>query len=239
VGITKRYTLDLLRKKEPYISANGSELPGVTTIIGQLDKAALMPWAAKVEREGVLAAIRRGEEPQKAYYYTSLRDAAANKGTAAHAMIEAALRGWEFDPGDTDPAIIEAARPRAERYLAWMAERGEQAEAVELKMVSESYRCGGTVDHTILTSDGRRVLRDVKTSKSIWESHKIQVAAYAAMHEELHGPVDACEIVWLPEAARDFDPDKHIVTLSERERIAGRDIFEALVLVWRHMVVFK
>ena len=57
-------------------------------------------------------------------------------------------------------------------------------EAIELKMVSEKYRVGGTADF-IARINGTLVLGDFKTSKGIYPEMTAQLAAYRKMYLEL------------------------------------------------------
>lgn len=75
----------------------------------------------------------------------------------------------------------------------------------ELSMVSVKNRAGGTLD-LICTINGERWLIDHKTSKSIWHTHKVQLAAYKAMYEdEIGKKIDRVGILHLNAKTRGED----------------------------------
>lgn len=49
--------LDLKAPHQKYFAKDGKQVCGVTTYLGVLGKDALMPWAAKMEREGIRASV--------------------------------------------------------------------------------------------------------------------------------------------------------------------------------------
>ena len=54
--------LDLKAPHQEYFHKDGKQVVGVTTLLGVLGKDALMPWAAKMEREGVREFVLRAVE---------------------------------------------------------------------------------------------------------------------------------------------------------------------------------
>ena len=106
------------KPRRQYKDANGKKLPGVTTILGVLDKPALLWWAAREAAQATAAAIVDGGMPadraievgKKAPFQR--RAEAADAGTQAHACVEAHYAGepWPEDASD-------AARACAQRVI--------------------------------------------------------------------------------------------------------------------------
>lgn len=159
-----------------YFLADGTKVPGVTTILGRWkESGALLQWAFK-----------QGQSGARSLYEE--RDKAADIGTLAHAMVEHRLTGR-----DPEIAIIDQpddyknkARTAYAAFDAWMAQTQAQVISAEAPMVSEQYRFGGTPDVVLRMPDGRLALGDVKTSNGIYRDYLLQVAAYGLLWDETH-----------------------------------------------------
>lgn len=159
-----------------YFLADGTKVPGVTTILGRWkDSGGLLQWAFK-----------QGQSGARSLYEE--RDKAADIGTLAHAMVECRLTGK--DPESALADAPEDYRPKARTayaaFDAWMAQTQAQVISAEEPMVSERYRFGGTPDVVLRMPDGRLALGDVKTSNGIYRDYLMQVAAYGLLWDETH-----------------------------------------------------
>ena len=148
-----------------YRLADGTRVPGVTTITHLLDKPGLVQWAYKLGREG--------------RDYRQVRDEAAEKGKAVHAWIEKALVTKTVDASTADPAW----RPAADAFAFWLRGTDIEIDRTEVPLVSEAYRFGGTID--ALTKAG--VVVDWKSGNRIYAEHVVQVAAYSVLANDEHG----------------------------------------------------
>jgi hypothetical protein len=152
----------------------------VTTIIGVLDKPALLYWAAE---QTALAAIHQQatwhgmleddaptcrHEDSDCQAVKWLRDARLRKrpgvrsatelGEAVHAACEQyALTG-------TRPEVDDEVRPFLERFDEWLQRFGPSYQAVELTVYHPQLGYAGTAD-AFLTIDGVRYIADYKTSR--------------------------------------------------------------------------
>ena len=170
---TKAHTRYRLKATESW--PKGEIVPGVTTILGnQLawNKNVLIAWA----RRTALA----GQDPDK------IRDEAADSGTCAHYLVECHIKGIEPDTIDFTQAQIDKGETGFLAFLDWEKENKLDYEHIELGVVSEEYRYGGTVD-MIAKKNGSLWLLDLKTSKGIYAEHKIQVSAYSHAFTEQEG----------------------------------------------------
>lgn len=215
--------LDLAAPHTVYKTADGKRCPGVTTVLGVLDKAALLPWAAGLERDLVLGHARAGtldSLPQQ-YAFEAKRDKAADLGTITHARIEAWLKGTELDPDGLPEDLYAESVHGYERFREWWFGEGLTVVASEQPLVSERYRVGGTLDVVARDEHGALVLVDIKTSNATrsWPYPTVigQVAAYRALwgeHSEQRigrvavarvgkTPGDAGQQLWLSELRLD------------------------------------
>jgi len=138
-----------------YKLKDGSRVKGVTTILNNLgwNKNILMAWS----RRTALA----GDDPEAV-----LKEAGAI-GTLAHYLCECDIKDIEADTSDYSAEQIEKAENAFLGYLEWKKMTKPQYEAIELKMVSEEYKVGGTADF-VARINGALVLGDFKTSKGIY-----------------------------------------------------------------------
>lgn len=196
-------TLDLRAPHQKYYTKDGEQVSGVTTVLSELAKPALLGWYAQMEREGIQKAIGSGENPfpvkangKPLWYAEASRDKAADLGTIAHAHIEAWHQKKVLSPEGLDPVLYEKAKAPFERFKSWWEESGLTLVHAELQMVSEVWRVGGTADQIARRPDGRLELWDTKTGKPWYNKRPYpdqiaQAAAYAGMYEELSGePID-------------------------------------------------
>lgn len=231
-----RMVLDLSAPHTVYKNSLGKRVPGVTTINGVLSKDNLIPWAAKVEREGLLDCLTNDKPLPAELFHAIKRDKAANVGTIAHAMAQAFVLGVELETGNLDAELVEAARAPFQRFADYWTREGFELVESEFGMVSEDWQVGGTADLIVLRPDGTRGLMDLKTTKAskFWPYDETfaQVAAYAEMYREVTDqPIQWIEIARIGNAADDAG-DFYPVRESNREAglrlfLAARAAYEA------------
>lgn len=159
-----------------YRTQDGKRVPGTTTIIGKRKEAdGLLHWAWTCGVDGI--------------DYRVARDAAANAGTIAHAMVECDIKGQPFDRTPWTADLLERADSAFEAYQQWRKQSRLEPIASELALVSEVHRFGGTIDLVFRDSGGRVMMADLKTSNALYYDHLVQVAAYSLLWDE-HNPFD-------------------------------------------------
>lgn len=208
----EKYRIDFLASHIVYKNAAGKRLPGVTTVLGMLNKPALLKWAWQLGKDGI--------ELEKA------REKAADIGTIAHALCESHLRGLELETDNITPEMLDRAETSFLKFLAFWEKEELTVEAVELPMVSERMQVGGCLDILARRPTGKRVLVDLKSGKAIYDEMLIQVATYAAMYEETHAEiVDEVFIVRIgKEDADDLEirqVDNRVKRVEAFERLAN------------------
>lgn len=159
---------------QPYHLADGTRVPGVTTIIGGCKIGGIEPLLAWANREGLEGRNHRES-----------RDKAADAGTCAHDMVECSIRGWKFDASKYEPDVLAKAEGAFAAYAEWAKQTHLESVATEVPLVSEKYRYGGTMDALLV--NGVLSLGDWKTSGGVYVDFLIQLAAYKNLWEE-HNP---------------------------------------------------
>lgn len=183
-------------------------VPGLTTILGILNKPALVRWANNLGLEGVNV--------------SSYVDTLAGIGSIAHAMCTNHLIGAETDTADYTKNEIDAAENSVLSFLAWEKENPiEEVYWVERPLVSRVYKFGGTADIYCLVNGYREII-ELKSGKGIWPEHIYQVAAQKLLLTENDFPVDRCRVLNIPRS-EDESFMEHILTDKEIER--GQKIF--------------
>lgn len=171
---------------------DGEWVPGVTTIIGVLDKPAIPKWAA-----GEVAAFvadqpslvdlmneKGGREPVIQFLKNlpwQKRDTAGARGTKFHDFAERILLGESVEVPPEQVGMVESA-------LAFMDDWHIEPVLIEAAVASREHRWAGKLDiiadaaHSKFTG---RAIWDWKSGKAIYTSAAFQLNAYA--HAEFHG----------------------------------------------------
>lgn len=158
---------------------DGKRVPGVTTILGVLDKPALVGWAARTAADAAVEAVANGlphddakEAGRKAVFVR--RDKAADLGTRAHALVEAYFSGETLSVELDDPegAKVYACARRAINHIEKTCTRVVLSEAAYTSHMG----FGGTLD-LVVERNGRLLVADLKTGRAHDEVVP-QLAAY-------------------------------------------------------------
>jgi len=156
----------------------GEEFISVTACLSILPKPGIILWAVMqtvkyIAQKQSLSDKVMGEA---FHFHKQLLSLLANEGTEDHNIIEDYLRtGKISDPEDTS----------LKRFFAWEKESGFKMEQTELMIYNDKLRSAGTVD-LIGNCSGVGMVIDLKTSKAIRLSHKIQAVVYKYMYGEHH-----------------------------------------------------
>lgn len=178
---------DFGRKRHAYYWAEKDLfVPGVTSILGILDKPALLPWAAKMAGEYVKINLPENApreqieavcEKAKTEYNT-IKEAAGDVGTQVHAIAESLFKGQPVEI-PTDPLVINGLKALQE----WISENNVQPIDTELITFSKSAYFAGTMD-LLASVNGKLTQVDLKTGSGIYNEHYFQTAAYKFAWEE-------------------------------------------------------
>jgi len=162
-----------------YKTQDGIRVPGVTTILGILNKPALVKWANNLGLQGIDS--------------TKYRDEMADIGTLAHQMIVDYFNKVETDTTEYSENQIGLAENCLLSFWEW--EKGHKIEVImaERQLVSEM-GFGGTID-CFCNLDGQPTLLDFKTGKAIYPEMFCQLAAYKQLLTEDNHPVDITRIL--------------------------------------------
>ena len=182
--------------------------PGLTTVLGILNKPALVKWSNNLGLSGINV--------------SSYVDELASIGTLGHQMVTDSLVGEVPDTSDYSTNQIDAAENSVLSFLTWEIHNPiDKTFWVEKQLVSEIHRFGGTADIYCLCK-GSKELIELKTGKGIWPEHLYQVAAQKMLLEENDCHVDRCRVLNIPRS-EDESFLEHILT--DKEIKIGQEIF--------------
>ena len=160
----------------------------MTTILGVVNKPALIPWAINQAIDLVRPAIQPGVEHAESYLEevyerarkesTRVRRVAADVGTEVHRLLEGYPR---VAVPDTDGPI----RRGALAGVAWLNSVSLEWACQESPIYSRRFRYSGRLDG-IAKVNGVLSLVDWKTSQSVYPEFRLQTAAYVKAWEEEH-----------------------------------------------------
>jgi hypothetical protein len=173
------------------------ELPSVTKILGIIDKSEALTWWAFTKTVEAMVAMNNDgvffstAEEATVYLATQkvrpidLRDQAADRGTNVHE----ALTMYADDQPPAFHTLAEVERPYHQSLAGWIIESRPEFLTTELPVVSLTHGYAGTFDYLrrCTCGCGGIVLGDAKTSKAIYDSAHLQVAAYEHAYFELTG----------------------------------------------------
>jgi hypothetical protein len=193
-----------------YRNKEGKIVPGVTTIVNQLAKPALIIWANRLGLQGIDS--------------TKFRDEAAEIGSLAHYLILSYLKGEKPDVSDYTPNQLDLAENCVLFYWDWEKNHKLESILIETPLVSEDF--GGTPDWYGRV-DGELTLIDYK-SGGIYEEGFYQVCAYRQLLiENGYERPDRIVILGIPRS-----PDEAFAERVYTSFQAGWEIFQHLKAVY-------
>lgn len=192
---------------------DGKPLTGVTTVLGILNKPALLPWASKMAveyiAENIEHAVVMGEREALDYglfekiceeaktAYAKKRDKAGDLGSDIHLQLENILKDVIKRNGGIIEPQLKSDIPQITEFLTWA--KGKKFLASEIHLFSEPMFCGGICD-IVYEENGKVYLADIKTGSGIYAEMFWQMGGYHLMIEEmgLYENIDGYTVVNIP-----------------------------------------
>ena len=155
-----------------YKLKDGTIVPSVTTITGLFAKPQLVSWANRL-------GLKRID-------VTKYVDDKAEIGSLAHELVLNYFKQEETDLSDYSPKVVEQAQNSFKSFQKFIEGKDIKVKGVEMQMVSEEYKYGGTCD-LFAEVDGVLTLIDWKTGSGIFKTMGFQLSAYANLIKENFG----------------------------------------------------
>lgn len=169
-----------------YFKADGTQVPGVSSVVKVLNKPALVLWAWGLGIKGI--------------DYRKYVDDKADIGTLGHAMIMAELSHNPLKDEflkDFTANQIDAAENAALSAFEWLKGHKLEEFVLETPRVSEQFAFGGTPDFYGKV-DGAWTVLDFKTGKGLYDDMFSQCAGYAVAILESGFPVEQIMLLNVP-----------------------------------------
>lgn len=173
---------------------NGARKTGVTTYLGIIDKSrALVPWATELYRDFLLQALEKGITEDLIYEGCTLhevrKEEAANIGNLIHEWCERYIKhkleekGYEALPEMPENKAVQIG---VAAFLDWEKEHKVKFLSSERVVYSKKHDFIGTMDIEAKI-DGKLCLVDLKSSNGIYNTVRLQTAAYVMADQEESG----------------------------------------------------
>lgn len=229
--ISQRYQYENLAKisdsgKRYYVTANGSRLPSVTTILDgtkpEESRRALAQWKQRVGAE-------RAQQ---------ITTEAANRGTRMHTFLEHFVREGAIRERPANP-FAWSSHAMAETVIREGLYKVDEFWGVEIPLYFPQIYAGTTDGCGI--HQGQPAILDYKQSnkpkRAEWiEDYRLQLAAYAEAHNEVHGTAIRKGVILMcvrPET----DAQGNVITKPQyQEFIVEGAEFERARSAWWHRV---
>lgn len=159
---------------ESYYNSKGDEIPSVTTVIKLLSNKELINWANYM---GLVCRKNHNDISEKA----------ALIGTLTHFYLERLGKKKIINYNlleDYNKDIVQCVNRGIKEFKEWRKEFKPKIIKTEFRLQNE--RVGGTIDN-ISEIDGDKYIIDYKTSKNVYPSMFLQLAAYNMLLREEKG----------------------------------------------------
>lgn len=211
-------------------------LPSVTTVLGIIDKPALVGWASRTTAESIrtnltpmVGKVLTNEMLQEHVhvskrYPSKVKADAGDFGTRMHEAIEQILNGRE-------PTIAPDIAQAVDSFRLWWESVDLEIKFTELHLASIKHGYGGGTDVVAMNRKTLTpVICDWKSSNGIWDEMALQVSAYYHAYWEMTG--DQPESAWIVRLGK----DRPEFEARKVEDIDGAfKAFLAALELWRRM----
>jgi hypothetical protein len=199
-----------------YKNKTKQTVPSVTTVISNnlgWNKQMLIAWSKKI-------ALTQGRDSD------DVVKEAGDIGTLTHFLIENKIKSQLPDISKYSKEHLKQAKNGYLAFCDWeMLWKPEKYAYSEVKLVSEKYQFGGTIDIIALKENHYHIL-DIKTSNHIHPEMVIQIAAYKKLFEEnFDEQIKSCSIIKVEKGKREYS----FFTATDNELDASWSVFQSLL----------
>jgi hypothetical protein len=214
----------------------GRVLPSVTSIIGMMDKPALINWAAKLaaeysqeHRDALIQLPADAATDAIKGNWRRSRDKAARFGTQVHEAIE----------NDQIPLKDDPTYGYVQQALIYLEDRELEVVGQEITVISLEHGYAGTMDLLAMDPDGSIRVADWKSGKGLYDSAALQITALMNA-DHIMGKDDWVTRPWdgaqVGEAVRLTSDRYYSETILNNTTLADKtlDAFLGLIPVWHY-----
>lgn len=213
--------------------------PSVTTLLGVLDKPALVQWAANQAVAIIREQLTPGDTLDEVMIEKLCEDArsnyrkttkkAADIGTLVHARLQEYL-----EAGVVNTPVHTMAAQSFGAGIEWLQKHEAKAFIVEGRAYSRAHRFTATVDF-VGEVDGNPAVLDFKTSKDLYENYYWQIALYAMARYEMDGEWREGWLLRIDKETGEFEAKR--VPIPDLQKYAAAAVH--LIPIWEAQREFK
>ena len=163
-----------------YKRKDGAIVPSVSTILNVLSKPALLDWAWQSWPEGL--------------DYREVEDSAGDIDVLAQYFITCHLKGQMPNITGYLPVEVEKAKNCLMKYQRWEREHPMTPVMIEMPLVSELFKYGGTPDLVVELDDGLSLV-DFEIGKAVCREMFYRLAAYWKLIVEQGWPLASARVL--------------------------------------------
>lgn len=183
----ENYTFDKVRHIH---TLDGKPLQGITTILGVINKPALIQWSANMAVDYIeqnfptVEQIMKGEIKLSDIFkearvaHRKKKESAGDIGTSIHEAVEKYIKEGLKESSD------ELVQKCLNNFIQFSEENNVKFLESEKNLYSREYWLGGIVDF-VCEIEGEVWIGDIKTSSGIYPENFLQMAGYQIMLEEM------------------------------------------------------
>lgn len=243
------FTFD--EKKHKYY-LDGKPMTGVTTVLGVINKPALVQWAANQAIDYVLENLSPTPGLPKCWNvqdailkeartaHTRKRDSAADAGTDVHAECERYIKRCIAKSNGASVSLV-IDNPQVQAFATWAVDNDLVFLASEKRVYSVTHFTAGTLDFAC-EIDGVKYVGDIKTTSGIYDRTPFaQTAAYQMMWAEIEGkkPEEIADRRIIVNLKKDkpFDPENDVYVSTHYDD--DIELFMAALTMYRNVGRFE
>jgi hypothetical protein len=215
--------------------------PSITTVLGVINKPALVQWAVNCAIDYLRNCLCEGEFStedidrfldEAKYAHRFVKQQAADIGSEAHNWLEAYWRAKLFDiQGPDELPENQQVRNCVEAALKWIDSHKITPLLIERALYSRKHEVAGRMDKLAFV-DGRLSVVDWKSSTGLWPEYVLQTSAYAKIYEEEMGVV--VEDRWLVKLGK-YDGEFQAKQFTKEECDKDFEAFLGAVAVYKRL----
>ena len=213
----------------------GVEYPSVTYILVLFYNPYLKQWAVNCAIEYITE--HKNDNTYQAggtssllqdarYAYKNVSETALSIGSEVHYAIEQHIKNILGDKGTSAPLTTVESENAFNAFLKWEKEYIKKYLFTEMTIVNKVSGYAGTLDCVAVFNNDKKYVIDFKTSKAIYSSYEMQIAAYASTFS-INNPMHATDNIGILRIDKETGlPHWKDVTKKYKRKL---DAFEALV----------
>lgn len=208
-------------ERNPELCLASGQYPSVTRVLDMVPKPFLIPWAAKVQREGAVL-----QDGTTTHNYQDVTNQSRTLGTMIHKLVASRL-AKTMPPALPDGPLSEAAYRSLAIFDEQFVLSGEVL-AVETMISSDTLGLIGIPDLIVKTTDGLMIV-DWKSSPNLYPETRLELAGYALLASEYYN----LPVIYMQAFRLDYNEG---ATFNEAKDLLTIDDYGPDAVIFQHLL---